>query len=294
MKGILFYIPGIFFILMIPMSVWADPCLPCPVGRFDKVNCVIGKKADLKPLGLKLDTRYWYDARYGSFYRASQNKRCIEGRFDGVNCLVKSKRSLVRAGLNHFIEQSPFWFDPKYGAVYTAAQNCNDKAHQPGIFGYPFPKNKDFRVDNAFFGYGGHNQKYNVPHAVDFKMPVGTFIYAAKSGVVIKAVNHFKLGGDNELYGTKANEIVIDHKDGTYGVYLHFKYKGVAVKPGQKIKLGQYLGRSGATGWVTDPHLHFDVRIKGSQGYLNKSTPWKFRKPSGQTFTPTLGMVLKH
>lgn len=75
--------------------------------------------------------------------------------------------------------------------------------------------------------------------------------YAAADGTVSTA-------GSMSGYGLI---IIIKHKNGYETRYAHLSK--IAVKPGQKVKAGDYIGKTGATGRVTGPHLHFEVRKNG-------------------------------
>jgi murein DD-endopeptidase MepM/ murein hydrolase activator NlpD len=55
--------------------------------------------------------------------------------------------------------------------------------------------------------------------------------------------------------------IILDHGNGIASWYAHLDE--ISVKPQQKVKQGQLIGRVGNTGKVTGPHLHFEVRLKG-------------------------------
>ena len=57
--------------------------------------------------------------------------------------------------------------------------------------------------------------------------------------------------------------MIIDHGNGMKTYYAHMSK--VQVKVGDKVNKGDLLGLSGATGRVTGPHLHFEVRIDGVQ-----------------------------
>ena len=90
---------------------------------------------------------------------------------------------------------------------------------------------------------GGQNDGINV------SVPEGTPIRAAEDGVVAYAGNELK------GYG---NLILIRHANGFVTAYAHASE--LSVKKGEAIKRGQIIGKSGATGNVTAPQLHFEVR----------------------------------
>ncbi|MET7638413.1 peptidoglycan-binding protein [Streptomyces sp. NPDC005438] len=107
------------------------------------------------------------------------------------------------------------------------------------------------------FPEGGH---YGAPrggasHAgQDVSNPIGTAVYAAGAGTVIRR-------GTNVLSGRTGNGIVIDHGGGTYTYYGHLNAFHVA--KGAKVKAGQRIADMGATGNVTGPHLHFETHVGG-------------------------------
>ena len=95
--------------------------------------------------------------------------------------------------------------------------------------------------------------------AIDFAMPTGTRVLAARGGTVAACEGSFRKGGVKQELKIKANYIAIRHADGTYGRYYHLRHKGVRVKAGEQVKAGQWIGLSGNTGFTSGPHLHFDV-----------------------------------
>jgi len=109
-------------------------------------------------------------------------------------------------------------------------------------------------------GYGGMFSHKNKA-ALDFAMPVGTPVHAARGGVVYSFAEDSNEGGPFSKYNKKANYIIIKHSDGSFGCYWHLKKNGVAVKKGTVIK-GELIGYSGNTGFVLRPHLHFAVKQK--------------------------------
>ncbi|MFJ9694468.1 peptidoglycan DD-metalloendopeptidase family protein [Kitasatospora sp. NPDC101183] len=88
----------------------------------------------------------------------------------------------------------------------------------------------------------------------DFVASTGTPLRAVAGGVVVKA-------GNGGAYG---NEVEIKLADGKYAQYAHLS--SIGVKIGQNVTAGQQIGLSGATGNVTGPHLHFEIRTGPEYG----------------------------
>ncbi|PKM01377.1 MAG: peptidase M23, partial [Gammaproteobacteria bacterium HGW-Gammaproteobacteria-7] len=65
--------------------------------------------------------------------------------------------------------------------------------------------------------------------------------------------------------------------DGTHSAYLHLSRGSVRVRPGQQVKVGTLLGKSGNTGRSTGPHLHFVVQKPYGSSML--SIPFRFSQP---------------
>jgi len=87
---------------------------------------------------------------------------------------------------------------------------------------------------------------------IDIAVKEGTWVGAAADGVVIVASN------DVGHYGTA---VFIDHQDGYITHYGHLSKFFVHV--GQHVKAHQLIAKSGATGRVTGPHLHFTIQKNG-------------------------------
>ncbi|HZG94411.1 MAG TPA: M23 family metallopeptidase [Mycobacteriales bacterium] len=88
---------------------------------------------------------------------------------------------------------------------------------------------------------------------IDIAAPIGTPIYAATDGLVVTA-------GWNGGYG---KFVLIEHSDGVATAYGH--NTALLVHPGQRVSAGQQITRMGSTGHSTGSHLHFEVRINGTQ-----------------------------
>ncbi|MET9117053.1 LysM peptidoglycan-binding domain-containing M23 family metallopeptidase [Streptomyces longwoodensis] len=89
---------------------------------------------------------------------------------------------------------------------------------------------------------------------VDFVVPTGTSLKAVAAGTVVSA-------GWGGAYG---NQVVIKLNDGYYAQYAHLSQ--LSVSAGQTVTEGQQVGLSGATGNVTGPHLHFEIRTTPDYG----------------------------
>jgi len=100
--------------------------------------------------------------------------------------------------------------------------------------------------------------------AVDFGMPEGTSVMAARAGVVIETEARFGATKDEEPVTHEGNFVRVRHEDGTIATYGHLKHRGVAVAAGDKVEAGALLGYSGATGDTNGAQLHFAVsRFEG-------------------------------
>ena len=141
----------------------------------------------------------------------------------------------------------------------------------------PFNKGNTFRVVQ---GYGGLFSHRHIA-ALDFEMPIGTSVYAARGGIIYSYKDDSDEGGPFSKYKNKANYIIIQHEDGSFGCYWHLKKNGVLIKSGH-VQEGMQIGFSGATGQVLRPHLHFSVkRILNYQ--MNSFVKIKFKTSKGVT-----------
>ncbi|MET9750202.1 MULTISPECIES: transglycosylase family protein [Streptomyces] len=102
---------------------------------------------------------------------------------------------------------------------------------------------------------------------VDFPVPTGTSVKSVAAGRVVSA-------GWGGSYGY---QVVIRHGDGRYSQYAHLS--AISVKAGQSVGVGQRLGRSGSTGNVTGPHLHFEVRT--GPGFGSDVDPLAYLRAGG-------------
>lgn len=156
-------------------------------------------------------------------------------------------------------------------AEYEAARKAEDeenarlenllkqlaKASQSDYVGGKFIWPCDLSVKRISSGYGYrtyyiYGKKVTDFHrGIDIPSAIGTDIYAAQTGKVIVATKHSSYG----------NYIVVDHGGGISTLYAHCSKLLVSV--GDTVKQGDHIAEMGATGNVTGPHLHFEVRVDG-------------------------------
>lgn len=92
------------------------------------------------------------------------------------------------------------------------------------------------------------------PHAgTDFRAPAGTPVRAPNAGRVVLAEEQYFSG----------RTVLIDHGLGLFSFLAHLSETSVA--EGQIVDRGQAIGKAGATGRVTGPHLHWTVRLNGAR-----------------------------
>lgn len=98
----------------------------------------------------------------------------------------------------------------------------------------------------------GYSRAHN---GVDFTAPTGTPVMAATDGRIA-------FMGVQSGYG---NTVIIEHRDGYSTLYAHLSRFNNEFSPGQKVRQGQVVAYVGSTGVSTGPHLHYEVRLNGTQ-----------------------------
>lgn len=118
----------------------------------------------------------------------------------------------------------------------------------PFVVPVPDPPNSAFGSRSVF------NGEARSPHTgADFLSPAGEAVKAPSAGVVVLAENLYFSG----------NTVILDHGLGLYSQFAHFSEIDVTV--GDRVEPGHVLGKVGATGRVTGPHLHWAIRLNGAR-----------------------------
>ena len=149
-------------------------------------------------------------------------------------------------------------------------------------YSLPYAAGTGFEVAQGYHGRFSHTGRDEF--AIDWKMPEGTPVLAARDGVVVAVKDDSNSGGPKRKFEADANLVTIQHADGTMAHYCHLAPRSAQVRVGQAVGVGDWLAASGNTGFTSGPHLHFAV-FKARDGFGRETIPVKFRmsEASGAT-----------
>lgn len=106
--------------------------------------------------------------------------------------------------------------------------------------------------DRRTYAYSNGKSSTSLHYGNDYGVPTGTEVRSCAAGKVVMAENRISTGWS----------VVVEHLPGLYSLYYHMSE--LSVKEGDMVNQGQLLGKSGATGLATGPHLHWEIRLNGS------------------------------
>lgn len=135
----------------------------------------------------------------------------------------------------------------------------------------PFGKGLQFTVNQGYNGSFSHKNE----NALDFDMPIGTEILAAREGIVVDIIDTNIGACLDEVCKTKANYVLIYHADGSFANYAHIQYHGAKVAVGDTVYKGEIIAFSGNTGYTKGPHLHFVCFFPQIDGRETLATKFK-------------------
>ncbi|MFF0430788.1 M23 family metallopeptidase [Streptomyces sp. NPDC004327] len=212
-------------------------------------------------------SRYWYRNAAGQWRWTQHHDRYVRNSAAAGAKAARPARSggepVFRGRQGWDARDRVYWFRNGGHWYWTSHQwkyelRTGAKGHAPADHGSGSgtagaPASRGWTVPVASYGLTGY---YRQPGSwskgyhtgTDFAVPSGTTVRAVGPGRVVHA-------GYNRSYGY---EVVIRHADGRFTQYAHLSRIDVPV--GRSVSAGQHIARSGATGRVTGPHLHFEVR----------------------------------
>jgi murein DD-endopeptidase MepM/ murein hydrolase activator NlpD len=175
----------------------------------------------------------------------------------------------------------------RYAMRWSAALGVSTARHDASVrYRMPFGGGEARRLSQ---GDGGASHRGPAIHSLDFEMPWGTPVLAARGGRVVTVVDGLSAGGLRRDLYDQANRVEILHVDGTLATYAHLR-QGAAVKVGQQVATGDLLGYSGDTGYSSGPHLHFMV-WKREADLSWTSLPVRFFDGTPQGMVPAQGVA---
>ena len=181
--------------------------------------------------------------------------RCVAG--DRTDTLVAQIRAARGAYPVERLRVAPDFGRPPDSALAVRIRRESEqaadvarRAHETlRLWARPFMLPRPSRITSGFGRGREFNGTITSRHmGADFAGATGAPVRAANRGVV-RIVDAFYYGG---------NVVYVDHGDGLTSACLHLSKQNVA--PGDTVERGQVIGRVGATGRVTGPHLHLIVR----------------------------------
>lgn len=139
------------------------------------------------------------------------------------------------------------------------------------LYVLPYPIGKTYTCSQGFNTSFSHFGTFS--YSVDFGMPIGTLVTAARSGRIVYILESYS---DNDQIEGHENVVIVMHEDSTYARYVHLTFNGALVDMNQMVIPGDTIGLSGSSGANAAPHLHFDV-TKTFNGRSDQTIPFDFR-----------------
>jgi murein DD-endopeptidase MepM/ murein hydrolase activator NlpD len=187
------------------------------------------------------------DLKQGDGFEVLFEKSTRDGEFAGYGNILGA--TFVADGKEH---QAFRWIDPETGkAAYYDEEGRSLKR-----FFLVSPLKFEPRITSNF----SRRRLHPVDHVVrahlgvDYAAPYGSAVVAVASGTVVSAA----------YAGAGGNQVHIRHDRGLETYYLHLSSFAPGIRPGARVEQNQVIGRVGATGSATGPHLDFRLRKDGA------------------------------
>jgi murein DD-endopeptidase MepM/ murein hydrolase activator NlpD len=139
------------------------------------------------------------------------------------------------------------------GTLWALLSRTGEEIYTLGPFMFPVASTRRTSLfgDRRVYLYADGDRGTSIHAGVDYGVPQGTEVYSCAAGKVVLAGSRIVTG----------NSVVLEHLPGLYSLYYHLDRIGV--REGDLVEASALLGRSGATGLATGPHLHWEVRAAG-------------------------------
>jgi murein DD-endopeptidase MepM/ murein hydrolase activator NlpD len=190
------------------------------------------------------------DLQPGDTFEVLFEKLTIDGAFAGYGAIFGAR--FMADGQEH---QAFRWKDSVTGKVAYYDENGRSLKR----FFLRSPLRFEPRVTSGFSKSRLHPvfRTYRAHLGVDYAAPTGAAVVAVSSGTVVSA----------GWSGGGGNMVRIRHASGFESYYLHLSAFGKGIRPAVHVEQGQIIGRVGATGTATGPHL--DYRLKKNGQFVN-------------------------
>ena len=163
---------------------------------------------------------------------------------------------------------------------FNYGNSLKEQYDEEYVYHLPYKNKSEFTLSQGYHGTRTHQAK----NALDFSMPIGTDVHAAREGIVIKVVETNNKTCDKKECAKYNNSILIYHPDGTFSSYLHINTNEALVAVGEKIMKGQVIAKSGNIGWSSGPHLHLEVFKQKIEKRVTLKTKFKINEGSEAVF----------
>lgn len=209
------------------------------------------------------------------FYEAAENNEELLEKYK--DDIIDARKTIIN-GIKSVLEM--------YGEENFSKVSENFSTASANLYWWPIGSDETTEVEgvtmaigdpsktsiSSTYGYRTHpvtgvpNSKHN---GIDIPGDQGvTNVIASKDGVVYKSSKSDGIicddGGDTSCGGGFGNYVIIQHIDGNYTLYAHLAKNSITVEMGESVTRGQVIGKVGNSGSSTGAHLHFEVRVGGS------------------------------
>ncbi len=139
----------------------------------------------------------------------------------------------------------------KLNAILFSFDPASPRYYGPWIYPVGAVRRSSGFSDRRTYRYSNGTKDTTYHYGIDFAVPTGTPVFSAGDGLVVLAERRVTTGWT----------VVVEHLPGVFSLYYHLD--ALTASEGELVRAGSLLGRSGATGLATGPHLHWEFRVNG-------------------------------